>query len=218
MVSTNQGGAPARLKTDALGLATYSFTPKPGTVAVTVRATAPDGHAASATRSFGAAPAADAILLRTDRTLAKVGERLDLTALSSVKTGTIYVDVIRNKQTILTRAEAAHDGRAGLTLPLTEDMVGTLEIHAYKILPNEEIVRDTRTVVVSPADDLEVSVQLRIQTEYRPGADALLRFAVQTKGRQPVAAAIGLAIVDEFGVRALGASAGSGEGLLHAGA
>ena len=185
-----------RLRTDALGLATYAYTPTAGQVTVTARATAKDGRSATASQTYSAAAGSDGILLRTDRTLARVGDRLNLTALSSVKTGTVYIDVIRNKQTILTRAESAHDGQAKLTIPLTNDMVGTLEVHAYKILPNEDIVRDTRTVVVSPADDLVITVKADHQ-EYRPGAEALLRFAVRSKANQPVAAALGLAIVDE---------------------
>jgi hypothetical protein len=195
-VSAGPDSPPVHLKTDALGLTTYQFTPKAGQVTVTAQATAADGHTAAASRQFSAAPAQDAILLRTDRTLAKVGDRLNLAALSSVKTGTVYVDLIRNKQTILTRAEAVKNGQAALSISLTNDMVGTLEVHAYKILPREDIVRDTKTVVVSPADDLQISVTPD-QPQYRPGADALLRFAVRNQANQPVAAAIGLAIVDE---------------------
>ncbi len=52
-------------------------------------------------------------------------------------------------------------GQAALTLPVTDDMTGTMELHAYKILPNEDIVRDTRTIIVAPADDLSVSVDRR---------------------------------------------------------
>lgn len=187
---------PQRLVTDALGIAVYSFVPSGKNATITVTASTPDGHSATASQTFSTAPSRDAILLRTDKTLAKVGERLTLTALSSVKGGTIYLDVIRNKQTILTQAAPAADGRAEFSLPLTNDMVGTLEMHAYKILPNEDIVRDTRAVVVSPADDLKIRVTTD-RPEYRPGGEALLRFAVTDPANQPVQAAIGLAVVDE---------------------
>ncbi len=196
VVSTDQGGAPASLKTDSMGLATYEFTPKAGNVTITARATSVDGHSAASTLGLSATPGRDGILLRTDKTLAKVGEALNLAAVSSVKSGTIYVDVIRNKQTILTRAEPERNGGVDVRIPLTNDMVGTLEIHAYKIMPNEQIVRDTKTVVVSPASDLVISVSTDRQ-QYRPGQDAMLRFAVRDQANQPVAAAIGLAVVDE---------------------
>ncbi len=194
------GGAgepvPTHLTTDSMGMATYELTPIAGVTTVTVKATAPDGHTATASQQVSAAPGQDGILLRTDKTLAKVGESLNLAAVSSVKSGTVYVDVIRNKQTILTRAEPAHDGQAELSIPLTNDMVGTLELHAYKILPNENIVRDTRTVVVAPADDLTITVTTD-HTQYRPGEEAMLHFAVRDQASHPVSAAIGLTIVDE---------------------
>ncbi len=187
---------PARLVTDSLGLATYTFLPKGDAVTITVNAKSKEGQTAAASLTVKAGQGQDGILLRTDKTLAKVGEALNLDAVSSVKSGTIYVDVIRNRQTILTRAEAATNGQAALRVPLTNDMVGTLEVHAYKILPNEQIVRDTKTVVVSPANDLVITV-FTDHPQYRPGQDAMLRFVVRDAANQPVSAAIGLAVVDE---------------------
>lgn len=195
-VTTSEDAAAVHLTTDSMGMATYQFTPKGQQVTVTAQATAPDGHSASASHTLSGQPAKEGILLRADKTLAKVGERLNLLALSTAKSGTVYVDVIRNKQTILTRAEPARAGQAPLGINLTNDLVGTLEVHAYKILPDENIIRDTKTIVVSPADDLIVQVTPD-KAEYRPGEDALLRFAVRNQANQPVASAIGLAIVDE---------------------
>lgn len=196
-VAVSAAGAPAaRVATDELGMAVYEFTPKEGKVSLTVRATAPDGHASTVTRDLETMTGADGVLLRVDRTLGRVGERMSLAAISPARVGTLYIDVIRDRQTILTRAEPLRNGRAGLSIALTPDMVGTLQVHAYRILPNEDIVRDTRTVVVAPADDLTVTVTPDRQ-EYRPGQEALLRFAVRGRANEPVAAAIGLAIVDE---------------------
>ena len=185
-----------QLTTDALGLATYSFIPNASQFIVTAAAEDAQGHTAMATQTLGDAPAEEALILRADKTLAKVGDQLHLAAVSSVKGGTLYVDVIRNKQTILTRALDMKGGSASLTLPVTDDMTGTLELHAYKILPNEDIVRDTRTIIVAPADDLTVKVAAD-QAEYKPGSDAVLRFAVTDPSGAPVQAALGLAMVDE---------------------
>jgi len=187
---------PAHLTTDALGLAMYSFTPDGRPFAVTAQAEDAQGHTARATLSLQDAPSEEALILRADKPLAKVGDTLTLAALSSVKGGTLYLDVIRNGQTILTRAADMAGGRAVLTLPVTDDMTGTVELHAYKILPNEDIIKDTRTVIVSPADDLTVRVAAD-QAEYKPGGDATLRFTVSGPSGAPVRAALGLAIVDE---------------------
>jgi hypothetical protein len=199
LMVTAAGGKqqPALLTTDELGLATYAFSPgNAPAVTLNVTATDAEGHAAVASRELKTAPAQEGLILRTDKTLAKVGDRLDLTALSGAKGGTLYLDVIRNRQTIHTLAQRMEGGRADLNLPLTADMVGTLELHAYKILPNEDIIRDTRVVVVSPADDLDIKLTAD-RLEYRPGADATLKFDVQDQQHRPVTAALGLAIVDE---------------------
>ncbi|MCW3054958.1 MAG: Large extracellular alpha-helical protein, partial [Chthonomonadales bacterium] len=184
------------LKTDDLGLAVYEFTPGEQPLSLLVTATDEKGRKATSVQALKFANTPDGLILRTDKTLAKVGDRLNLEALSSMKGGTLYLDVIRNKQTILTRAETLSGNGGHLTLPLTHDMVGTLEIHAYKILPTEEIIRDTRTVLVSPANDLEIKIVADKQ-EYKPGGDATLKFSVLDQQHRPVQAALGLAMVDE---------------------
>ncbi|HLV78988.1 MAG TPA: alpha-2-macroglobulin family protein, partial [Chthonomonadaceae bacterium] len=195
-VRTDLNTAPAHLVTDDLGLATFTFTPGSQPVNVSVRATDAAGHVCTAARTLQAGPQPEGILLRADKTLARVGERLNLTVLCSAPGGTVYLDVLRDRQTILTRAEPLRNGEARLSLPVTDDMTGTLEMHAYKILPNEDIIRDTRRVVVSPAGDLSIRVRAD-EAQYRPGGDAVLRFLVEDAGRHPVAAALGLAMVDE---------------------
>jgi hypothetical protein len=202
VTATPQGqgaGKPTQttLTTDDLGLATFQFTPTTAQpVMLTATATDADGHTATITQTLQASPSQEGLILRTDKTLTKVGDRLDLTALCTHKGGTLYLDVIRNRQTIHTQAEAMQNGMGHIVLPLTADMVGTLELHAYKILPSEDIIRDTRVIVVSPADDLDVRMTAD-KVEYAPGKDATLQFTVQDQQHRPVTAALGLAIVDE---------------------
>lgn len=196
VVAGIQGNQAAKTATDDLGVATFDFTP--GVAACTLRATAtsPDGRVTTVERRIEAATRQQGLLLRTDKTLAKVGDKLNVTALCTSKGGTLYLDVIRNKQTMLTQATPMRGGSASLSLPVTADMVGTVEIHAYKILPNEDIIRDTRTLVISPADDLTIQAAAD-KGQYKPGDDATVRFTVRDAKKHPVLAALGLAIVDE---------------------
>ena len=187
------------LQTDDLGLATFTFRASPDEktgVEWTMEVTDKVGHTGVGTISLQNAGGQDGLILRSDKTIAKVGERLNLSALSSIKGGTVYFDVIRNKQTIVTRAESANGGQAQLLLPVTHDMVGTLQIRAYKILPDENIIRDSRTLIVTPADDLNIHITAD-KAQYKPGGEAVLKFAVQDAQKHPVQAAIGLAVVDE---------------------
>lgn len=188
--------ADALLTTDDLGIAVYDFVPPTNGTSLSVVATDLNGRQGSVTQQINASIVNESLILRTDSSMVKVGDRINLQTLCTVKTGTLYIDVVRNKQTILTHAQpfSLNDGR--FTLPVTADMVGTLELHAYKILPNEQIVRDTRKIIVTPAGDLDIRVALD-KAEYRPGADASIKFTVTDAGKHPVLAALGLAMVDE---------------------
>ena len=196
-VTVTVDGAGTKLRTDNLGLALYEFIPeRTNIVKMTAMATGADGRTGSFSQTLSVSPSEEGILLRATQSLAKVGDRVNVSAISTTKRGTIYLDVIRDKQTILTKALAVRDGQAAINLPITHDMVGTLELHAYKILPNEDIVRDTQIIVVTPADDLHIGIVLDKQ-EFRPGQDAALSFTVTDGRNHPLAAALGLAIVDE---------------------
>jgi hypothetical protein len=196
VTNSHAPGVSTTLKTDALGIATYTFTPQDKPIQIKVLAQDANGRRANAEINIAAQPSVPGIILRIDKPLTKVGERIQLQALSSQKGGTLYLDVVRNRQTILTHAQPMEGGKATYDLPVTNDMTGTLEIHAYKILPDENIIRDTRVVVVSPAGDLKIAVTAD-KNEYRPGGEALLRFKVRDNQNRPVLAAMGIAIVDE---------------------
>ncbi len=140
--------------------------------------------------------AENSLILRASQALAKVGEAVEFTVISTKQRGTTYVDVIRDNQTVLTRAVDLKGGRSEFELPLTPDLQGTLEVHAYQILPDENIIRDTRLLYVEPADDLVVEVRPN-QDTYRPGNPAELNFAVRDQQGRPTLAALGVTIVDE---------------------
>ncbi len=184
------------LKTDELGIATYSFVPQDKPMRIFVQAKDKEGRSTSAEIGLSAQTNIPGVILRLDKPMAKVGDRVQFQALSSQKGGTLYIDVIRNRQTILTHAQPMTGNDTKFRLPITNDMVGTLEVHAYKILPDENIIRDTRVLVVSPANDLNISVTAD-KNEYRPGGEALLHFKVRDPQNRPVLAALGVAIVDE---------------------
>ncbi len=187
-----------QVKTDGFGIAVAEVLapPKGTNLTLQISARDGDGRTATAAQTIAASYLDEGIILRPDRPIARVGEKITFAAISTVKGGTLYLDILKNHQTILTQAVGVQNGTAKLTVPATPDMVGTLEVHAYKILPNEEIIRDVRTVIVSPADDLKISV-MADKGEYKPGGEAVLRFAVTDAKKNPVLAALSLAVVDE---------------------
>jgi alpha-2-macroglobulin-like protein len=194
----NANTPPLNATTDELGIAEFAVTPLKGNEPIQLGVTVnlPDGRRADVHPQFNRNGSDMGVILRVDKPMAKVGDKIGLTALSTIKTGTLYLDVIKNRQTILTHAIPMKDGKASYSLPVTNDMAGTLELHAYKILPDENIIRDTRTVVASPASDLAITVAADKDT-YRPGTDAKLTFTVRDSQKRPLQAALGLAMVDE---------------------
>ena len=115
---------------------------------------------------------------------------------SSAGLPTVYLDVVRSGQTVLTQWLDVKDGKAEYNLDLPQSLFGTLEIHAYQMLAGGEIIRDSRVVYVQPANDLKIDVKAD-RDVYLPGADGKITFRVTDADGKPAAAALGVLVVDE---------------------
>jgi hypothetical protein len=191
-------GERAAVETGRYGLAEIPFTPSRAWGSVSIEAV--DASGAKASRQFyfegGGMPAEGAVLLRPDRPIYRVGDVMQLTVLTSQAEGTVYLDMVREGQTVSTRAVPVSGGRAEVAVDLTPDLYGTLELHAYKIIASGSIVRDTRLVVVDAASDLALSLTPDHEV-YLPGETAGLDIQVSGAEGAAVPAAVGLAVVDE---------------------
>lgn len=193
-----QGGArdAQQIRTDAYGLAEVRVKPVETPQRVRIEARAANGAQAASDFTFEAQPTGDSILLRTDKPIYRVGEVMSVTVLSTGGQGTFYLDIVRNGQTASTRAVPFAEGRAQVAIDLTPDLNGTLEMHAYRITREGQIVRDTRLVLVDDATGLDVALKPD-KDVYRPGDQAQLDIAVKDQQGAGTQAALGLAIVDE---------------------
>ncbi len=136
------------------------------------------------------------VLLRPERAVYRMGETMHLDIFSTVGTGALYLDIIREGQTVSTRALEPQYGYAQADIDLTPDLYGTLELHAYALTQGGEIQRDTRVVIVDAPRDLKIAITQDKET-YLPGTSAALDFAVTGLGGEGVPAVLGLAAVDE---------------------
>jgi hypothetical protein len=136
------------------------------------------------------------LLLRPEQATYHVGDTMNLDILTTDSSGSIYLDITREGQTLSTRALEIRDGKASTAVDLTPDLYGTLSLHAYRLLPSGDIVRDTRLVVVDAPTDLNLDVNLD-RTTYLPGETATLQIDVSDSAGLGIQSALGLGVVDE---------------------
>ncbi len=181
--------------TDQYGLAEVRFTPNDPRLSLSIQAKAANGAITKQNFNFDGDPAAT-ILLRPDRPIYRVGDVMQLSIFTARSQGTAYLDLIREGQTISTRVVEMHEGRGNVAIDLAPDHAGTLELHAYQVHPNGQIIRDARTVLIDTASDLDIALQTD-RDVYRPGDQAQLNLAIKDARGAGVQAAVGLAVVDE---------------------
>ncbi len=137
------------------------------------------------------------LLLRPDRGVYSMGGEMILNVISSSRENEpVFIDIVKNKQTILTHTLRLKEGKAETTIPLDQSLTGTLALNAYLIRRDGNMVRDTRQVIVMRSDDLQIEITPD-QKEYQPGEPAQLQIAITNSAGKPVQAALGLHIVDE---------------------
>jgi 5-hydroxyisourate hydrolase-like protein (transthyretin family) len=163
---------------------------------VTARAKDAKGNTAQSTAQLSSEPFGENVLLRLDKAVYKGGESLKVDVRSSAGLPTVYLDVVKNGQTLLTKWLDVKDGKVAHKLDLPQTAFGTLEVHAYQMLASGEVVRDSRVVYVNPASDLKVAVKPD-KDVYLPGAQGSIRFEVTDSAGKPAAAALGILVVDE---------------------
>jgi hypothetical protein len=180
--------------TDEGGIASIRL--KPGFGPITIEAKDKEGNRVQSTVALDLRTGADQILLRGEKAIFRAGDRMRFTVLSTRSRGTAYVDVVKDRQTILTRDIDIVNGQAAFELPATPDLAGTIDVNAYLFGANAVPVADHRLVFVQPADELRIEATSDAPV-YKPGNEARVRFRVTNTHGQGVQAALGLQVVDE---------------------
>ncbi len=217
-----QGEPVAEVKTDAGGLAEFAFTPGAAsfrqagvswrnqeTLGGVVRTRAPQtvcdlcanaqdarGNTGRAVHALGSEPAGANLLLRLDQAVYQGGDTLRADLRTTAATPAVYLDVVKDGQTMLTRWLTVKDGKAAYRLDLPAELFGTVEVHAYQVTGTGVIVRDSRVVYVQPKNDLTITVTAD-RAVYKPGTNGTIRFQVTDAAGKPTPAALGVIVVDE---------------------
>jgi len=195
------------LETGVFGLAQVAYTPNEPWQDFSIVAKDKQGNTSTREFNIDGVWEEETVLLRPGKPFYTVGETMNLGILTSSSSGTVYLDIVREGQTISTKAVDIVGEIAHLAVDLSPDMYGTLELHAYKILSSGHTTRDTRLVVVDNANDLSLTIAAQYPFEsdlelsdnpyYLPGETASVDISIQDQVGTGVPAAIGLAVVDE---------------------
>src|SRR3984885_4205831 len=192
----SRSGDKQDVSTNAGGLAVLTLKKPERDELLQIDATDKEGEKVSASVPLQARAGDDHVLLRTEKAVYRAGDSIRLRILTTKKHGTAYVDLVKDGQTILTRDLDITEGEAELTLAVSPELAGTVDVSAYTFGANAQPVADHRLVFVQPADELKVET-VADRPVYKPGDDSHIRFHVTDKNGEGVHAALGLQIVDE---------------------
>ena len=183
--------------TDAYGQAVITLTtPNDGLTPLVVTAVDNHGNEVEQPLLLGSEEGSStaSLLLRPARAEYSVGDTLNVDIFADGDVETVYLDIIKDRQTFGMAALPVSDGMARAAIDIDGSLLGTLELNAYTVDAAGQIARDRRYVLVNPAP-AEVTVSAD-KAEYRPGETAVLDIQV-SRNQQPQQAAVGVAIVDE---------------------
>ena len=124
---------------------------------------------------------ATALLMRPDKAQYQIGDTLNIDLHVAGHATTAYLDIIKDRQTFGLVALPVKKGLAQAAIDIDGSLLGTLELNAYVITDQGEIVRDRRLVLVNPAP-AQVDVKANAKT-YKPGDTAQLDINVSQAGK-----------------------------------
>ncbi len=135
-------------------------------------------------------------ILRTGKAVYRGGEPLAIRVITANTTERMFVDIIKDRQTMLARTLEVEAGRGDLVIDLPASLSGTLRVNAYQINHEGRTVLDTRIVQVQPVNELRIDARPD-KPVYRPGDPVTIDLQVTDRYRQSVPAALGVCAVDE---------------------
>ncbi len=149
-----------------------------------------------ATASSQAAVDTQAFIVRPDTYRPRAGQPLGVTAMCGFTDGTIYVDLVRDGITFVTKTMEVRGGKGQVVIDIPAEAAGTYQLSAYRVMNDATIERDTRTVMVEHAAGLAIDVKSARPT-FAPGEEIPLEISVRDANGKPVVSEVALALVDE---------------------
>ena len=188
-------GRNQELATNDFGVAALEFTPTDPSVTLVISATDQDGITGWRRVTLDVGQISDDFLVRTDKAVYNGGDTVRLLAFGGGDEP-VFVDLIKDGQTILSQTIEMAAGRGELQIDLPPELAGTVELCSYRLSRTGLPSRKTRAIYVHKAAELSIRTELD-RAEYKPGERATLRMTLTDADGKPAPGAIGLSVVDE---------------------
>ena len=189
-------GLSEAIETNDLGVASFEMTPKTNNLEMVVRATDANGVEARRDVQLSTAAGGGDFLVRTDKATYTGGETVNLVALGG-GVEPVFVDLIKNNQTIVTQVVEMAAGRGEFAFDLPPGLNGTIQVVAYRFSNRSGLAtRKSRVIYVRSSGEVKLTAKLDMD-EYRPGKKAKLALTLTDKDGNPAPGAVSLAAVDE---------------------
>jgi alpha-2-macroglobulin-like protein len=182
--------------TDLQGACEIRMTPSDPNQQVEITALDPNGRKAKLTFQPDKTQMPPNLLIRADKAVYQAGQTAKITILSPMENNTLFVDAIKDGQTIFTKSTTLSHHQAQCSFDLPASLVGAIVVNAYVIDAKGEDRGCARVLYVNPASGLHIATKLS-KPVYRPGEVAAIDFSVTDSQGHPAPAALGIAAVDE---------------------
>ncbi len=183
--------------TSEAGVGTLEFTPKESNRAISwvVRAVDKQGLSGRKDVMLPISIWSDNFLVRTDRAVYTGGQTMHVAATGRGDEP-VFIDLLKDGQTVVTDAIAMPNGRGEYAFDLPPDLFGTVELCAYRFRREGRPLKKTRVLYVRQADRLQIRATAE-HKEYRPGQKAAVHLQLVDSAGRPTPGAISLTAVDE---------------------
>jgi alpha-2-macroglobulin-like protein len=201
--------------TSSAGIATVEFKPQTANdreISWVVRATDRQGLSSVKEIKLPVGRWSDDFLVRTDRAVYTGGQSMHLVAIGR-GSEPVFLDLVKDGQTVATDAIAMVNGRGEYTFDLPPDLFGTIELSTYRFRERGRPLQKRRVIYVHQAGSLQIRANLD-HKEYRPGQKATIGLQLVDSVGRPTPGAISLTAVDEAVYSVLNQSRGDEQSVF----
>lgn len=194
----------ARTKTNSYGAGKVEFMrPNIGDPDDTLdfRVIAKDGQGRTGTiREYEVDFDEDAVGIKVfaDKAIYRPGEVMNVSLISTIKSGTVYVDVVKGWTVIDSHFVRLENGRGSLNIPYVEQFAGELKLAAFIEDPDDDddIVTSVTGVIFPSPQGVSVNADFD-KAIYKPNEEATVKFNIASAVGQVLESALGIVIMDK---------------------